>query len=244
MHNAYTKTVPGSAGAVLMIHGIAGSPNHFKPLLSVIPDSWSVYNILLDGHGKTVQDFSATSMEKWKQQVQTTVEDLLQQHEQLVIVAHSMGTLFSVQAALDHPQRIKGMLLMSIPLRPRVRFCAMIGGLCVALGKTTNNKTAAAMAAASSITPDRRLYRYLFWLPRFAELLQEIRRIRTLLPQLRVQTEVYLARNDELVSGRTARDLQNHPYIHSTLLRDSGHFSYSKEDMQQMCSCLEQLLNK
>lgn len=69
MHEEYIRKIPGSKMAVLMIHGIAGTPDHFKPFVSLFPDDWSVYNILLDGHGGGVKDFSATSMEKWKKQV-------------------------------------------------------------------------------------------------------------------------------------------------------------------------------
>ena len=38
-------------------------------LLSLVPDNISVYNVLLDGHGKGVKEFSKTSMKKWKKQI-------------------------------------------------------------------------------------------------------------------------------------------------------------------------------
>ena len=69
-HNEYIREVPGSDTVVFCIHGILGTPDQFNPLLNQIPEEWSVFNILLDGHGKKVQDFSGSSMQKWKGQVQ------------------------------------------------------------------------------------------------------------------------------------------------------------------------------
>ena len=43
-HSPYTRTGTGP-NAVLMIHGIAGSPGHFRDLVPVIPEAFSVYNI-------------------------------------------------------------------------------------------------------------------------------------------------------------------------------------------------------
>ena len=66
-HSEYIR-VNSSETAVLMIHGIAGTPAHFRELIPVIPEDWAVYNILLDGHGKNVEDFGRSSMQKWKDQ--------------------------------------------------------------------------------------------------------------------------------------------------------------------------------
>ena len=39
-HKEYVRIVEGSKNAVLMIHGIAGSPAHFRELLPVVPENW------------------------------------------------------------------------------------------------------------------------------------------------------------------------------------------------------------
>ena len=36
MHEEYIRDVPGSDTAVLFIHGILGTPNHFRRFLSLI----------------------------------------------------------------------------------------------------------------------------------------------------------------------------------------------------------------
>ena len=65
MHKEFIKEAEGANTAILMIHGIFGTPRHFDDIISLVPDNWSVYNILLDGHGKGVKEFSRTSMAKW-----------------------------------------------------------------------------------------------------------------------------------------------------------------------------------
>lgn len=226
--------------AVLLIHGIAGSPGHFRDLVPVIPEEFSVYNILLDGHNGTVADFSRTSMAKWKAQVKATLVKLFTCHEKVVIVAHSMGTLFAIQAAIDHPDKIPCLFLLSVPTRPWVRFSTACTAFRVALGNT--DPAANAMRGDTGIMLTKNVFKYLAWIPRMIELLQECRRIRTVLPQLRTPTLSFLSRTDELVSIRSCRDLEFHPYITNLILSDSGHFVYGKEDTAYLQSCLAKML--
>ena len=99
-HKPYIRQIPGSRCAVLMVHGIAGSPAQFRDLMPVIPEDWSVYNILLDGHGGTVQEFSRSDLDYWRLQVDIRIHELLANYEKILIVAHSMGTLFAIQSAI------------------------------------------------------------------------------------------------------------------------------------------------
>lgn len=230
MHSAYKRIVPGSKNAVLLIHGIAGTPAHFQPLLPLIPDDWSVHNLLLDGHGKRIEDFSATSMKKWKQQAAGALRQLLEQHDRVVIVAHSMGTLFAIDGAVTYPEKVSDLLLLAVPLRPRVSLAAMVGGMHIAMGRPEKHKTAMAMKAASSIDHDRRALQYIGWLPRMAELLVECRRVRRMLPCLPVKAYAYQSRVDELVSIGALKDLRKDTNICCHVLEDSGHFSYAEGD--------------
>ena len=227
--------------AVLLLHGIAGSPAHFRGLIPVIPEGFSVYAVLLDGHGGTVTDFSRSSMKKWKTQVQDTLAGLLARHEKVVIVGHSMGTLFAVQAAIDHPDRIPRLFLLNVPTRPWVRLSTCRTCLRVAFGKLDRPADRAMReATAMEITPW--LWQYIGWAPRMLELLRECRRVRKTLPRLRTKTFSFQSRTDELVSIRSCRDLENHPYITNWVLEGSGHFAYSPEDTAFLQSTLRDLL--
>lgn len=240
-HEPDVRFVPGSRFAVMLIHGIAGTPDHFDALIPVIPQDWSVYNILLDGHGQGVEEFGATSMKRWKKQVNNTLEALFEHHEQVVLVGHSMGTLFSIQAAIDHPDRISRLFLLAVPTRPRVQFTTAVAGVRLALGDNRWEKSRA-MENASSVKLDWRLWKYIPWVPRFWELLVECDRVRKLLPQLTVPCDAFQSENDELVAHLACRDLSGIDSITLNVLPNSGHFDYSEEDMAFLQSRLAQRL--
>ena len=68
-HSPFTRKGSGK-NAVLLIHCIAGSPGHFRELIPAIPETYSIYNILLDGHSGKAENLGRSSMKKWKAQVQ------------------------------------------------------------------------------------------------------------------------------------------------------------------------------
>ena len=241
-HNEYIRYIPGSKYALLMVHGIAGTPAHFRGLYPVIPEDWSVYNILLDGHSGTVMDFARSSMKKWKDQVEKQLAELLKKHQSVLILAHSMGTLFAIQAAIRHPDRIPGLFLLQVPLAPHLPLRTCISSLQVAFGRIKPGSPAEAMANGTALTLTPKLWQYLAWLPRFVELFREIAYTKKLLPKLAVPTRSYPSQNDELVSFRSLKYLEGHPYIANTLLPHSGHFAYSPEDLQILQTHLAEMI--
>ena len=240
-HSPYTRIGTGKH-AVLLIHGIAGSPGHFRDLVPVIPEEFSVYNILLDGHCGKVENFSRSSMAKWKTQVTATLSDLFARHEKVVIVAHSMGTLFAMQAAMDHPDRIPRLFLLNVPSRPWVRFSTWITCLQVAFGKL-DAPAAQAMGGETALELTPKLWKYIGWAPRMVELLAECCRTRKRIPQLSTPTVAFQSQADELVSIRSCKDLI-HPCIELAILTDSGHFVYGKEDTRLLRKKLLELLGE
>ena len=232
-HAPYYRVIPGSKNAVLLIHGICGSPAHFESLIPLIPEDWSVYNILLDGHGGTVEDFGKSSMKKWKSQAENMLEKILLAHQRVFAVGHSMGTLFAIQGAIDHPGRISGLFLLAVPLRINMPLSTMLTCLRVAWGNLRPDDAAArAMANDSGIQMTRKLWKYIPWAPRMLELLAECRRVRKILPGLQVRTLAFQSGRDELVSIRTAEDLGQNPAVQTVILEDSGHFAYGPDDQK------------
>ena len=240
-HSPYTRSGSGP-NAVLLLHGIAGSPGHFRDLIPIIPEPFSIYSILLDGHNGTVEDFGSSSMAKWKAQVQTTLAQLFSRHEKVVIVAHSMGTLFAIQAAITYPDRIPALFLLAVPTRPWVRFSTWITCLQVAFGKL-DRPAAQAMRGDTALELTPKLWKYIRWVPRMIELLQECGRTRKQLPQLHTKALAFQSRADELVSIRSCRDLASNPCIVNTVLEHSGHFVYSRTDTAHLQTKLLELLS-
>lgn len=243
-HREFVRHGRGSDKAVLLIHGILGTPRHFDRFLDVIPQEWSVYNILLDGHGGTVCDFAKTSMEKWKQQVGDTLQTICGKYSQVVIIAHSMGTLLSIEAAPRHPA-VKAMVLLNVPLVVRLTPAMAVRSIKVAMDKINEqDPLETATRDATSIETDKRLWRYVSWLPRFLELLKLCRQTVDRIPQIGTECYVFQSRKDELVSARSCRYLENEPKIRYAMLEDSCHFYYSGEDLDRIRACVGDVLEK
>lgn len=228
-HEEYIRIVPGSTGAVLLIHGILGTPDHFRDFLPLIPADWSVYNILLDGHGGRVEDFSHTSMKKWKAQVSNRLDSLTARYDRIILVAHSMGTLFAIQEAVSRPEKLAHLFLLQVPLRPRLQLRTACYSVLLPFGIVP--KKARDMLEDCSVVLDPRLWKYIGWIPRFLELFAECRATRRVLGELSVPCSAYQSHHDQLVSRRTVRDLEKHPHIHTVILPDSGHFRYRGNDL-------------
>lgn len=233
-HREYVRICPESDKAVLMIHGILGSPRHFDRFLDAIPDEWSVYNILLDGHGGDVSDFAHTSMEKWKLQVESQLRLMCRQYSTVVIIAHSMGTLLSIEAVSRHPH-VKAMILLNVPLIPRLTPSMAARSVKLALGKADENDVLEqATLAVAGVTLDKRLWRYIGWTPRFLELFKLCRQTRCRIPGIKIPCYVFQSREDELVSPSSDMYFTNQPGIEYTLMESSCHFYYSRTDMEKI----------
>ena len=138
-HSEYVRIAENKKTVCLMVHGIVGTPRYFDKLIPLLPKEWSIYNILLDGHGKEVSDFCKTSMKKWKKQVGSILEELAREYEEIFIFAHSMGTLLCMEAAERHSDKVKEMVLFAVPLCPLLKPQALYTSLKVIFKKVNSS---------------------------------------------------------------------------------------------------------
>ena len=242
IHQEYVRKVPGADTAVLFIHGIVGTPNHFTDLISLVelvPESWSVHNVLLDGHGGNADDFAATSMEKWKNQVRNTFDSLARTHRRVVIVAHSMGTLFALQLAVRFQEKIPFLFLLGVPLRPGVRLGMAVNSMRMVFGILPKEHI---LWKAAGVNTTPKVWKYIRWIPRFLELFREIGVTETQLSDLKVPCVAYQSRKDELVTNFTAPILRKSGVMEVCELPKSSHFYYTEEDKAKICKDLTQRL--
>ncbi len=241
-HQEYTRTVPGGDTALLCIHGIVGTPDHFDMLLPLVPETWSVYNVLLDGHGGSVKDFGATAMAKWKAQVGRIFRELCGQYDRVTIAAHSMGTLFAMELAEQRPEKVKFLFLMNVPLYVWLRPSGLLNNLRLTLGLVDEEdpwQTAA--RAATSVKLTNRLWEYVCWAPRYVELLRLIHRSRDLSQRVTVPCFAFQSSRDELVSNRSAKLLKKCSGVKTVILPDSGHYYYTPDDRKRILDAFEKL---
>lgn len=244
-HKEFVRILPQADTAVLMIHGIVGTPNHFRdliPLEVLVPREWSVYNLLLDGHGGEIEAFSGTSMEKWKQQTLAVFRELSRNHRRIFLVGHSMGTLLSLRLAEALPEKVCGLFLLACPLYVGLRPLGLLNCIKVAFGTINQeNPREASTLKACGVNADKRLWRYLGWLPRILELYGLMICTRRKLPQLKVPCLALQSDKDELVSNRTAKKLERAGTIRVVHLKDSSHFYYTDADAKTACDLFVQL---
>lgn len=243
MHREYKRIVDDASAGILLIHGITSTPNHFRDLIDLIPQDLSIHALLLDGHGKNVKDFSKTSMKKWEAQVAQAVEDMARSHQKIYILAHSLGTLLSIEQAVKNP-KITGMFLLASPLRIFVKPCMVPMALRFSRGTVpSDDPVAEGFAQSYSIQPDKNVFHYVGWIPRFLELFRKSRKTRKLISQIPCPTTVFQSQKDELVSMRSCKDLKNNPNITLGVLPLSGHCYYSPEDLVILRDSFSQFLS-
>lgn len=243
VHKEYIRIVSGAETAVLFIHGIVGTPNHFSRFIPLVPQSFSVYNILLEGHGRGVRDFAAASMGKWKKQVKRVVSELLATHNNIIIVAHSMGTLFAVREAVENSKRIKALFLLAAPLKLAIKPQMVKNSLKVLFDRIApNDKYALAAKHAYGIENDKRLWLYFGWIPRYMELFSEIKATRKIIPQLNTRTYLYQSRNDEMVALSSLKYLQSSDAVTVNILKNSSHYYYEENDYNYLLKEFKKLL--
>ncbi len=244
-HETRTRIAENSNTVVLLIHGILGTPHQFDILLPAIPHNCSFVNLLLDGHGGQVDDFAHSSMQKWEEQVRRTVDELAEKYERILIVGHSMGTLLAIENAVRLPEKIKGLFLISPPTRIGIKPLVFVNVFKVGLGfADENNPVDMAAKQAYSMPSDRRLWKYIGWIPRFLELFCKIAKTRKLLPDISVPILTLLCRKDELVSLRSAKDFADHPAASVQYLPASTHFTYSAADAEQIRKTFSSFFDK
>lgn len=237
------RIVPQSDTAVLFIHGIIGTPNYFNRFIPLIPEDWTVCNLLLDGHGKGIDDFAKTSMDKWKAQVEEKVNQLCDMHENIILIGHSMGTLFAIQQGIKNPDKIKALMLLAAPLKVSVK-PLMVTNIAKVFFNNIKDDDPMALATIDTygVDIDRRLWKYVTWVPRYLELFSEIKKTREMISKLNVPCYAFQSKKDETVSIDSCDYLNVNENIHTTVLEDSSHYYYNKNDYNLIVNQLTSLV--
>ena len=242
-HVEYKRVVENADKAVLFIHGIIGSPNHFRDLIPIVPENYSVYAMVTAGHCSTVSDFSHSSLEKWEQSVQTAVDELLNTHNELYIVGHSMGTLFAIEQAMKE-ERVKKIFCISVPIKVSVKARMIPMALKVYRKKIKDDDIITlALKECYGCTDDKNFFKYFGWIPRFLDLFKIIKRVRKNLDKLHTPCVAFQSVPDELVSPESIKILQNESDIRVVSLEKSTHFYYESSEMKFLQEEFKKFLN-
>ena len=178
-------------------------------------------------------------MHKWETQAARAVDELCRTHDEIYIVAHSMGTLFAMEQALRQP-KVKKLFLLAVPITVGVkpRMAATAAKLYFGRVREDDLFTLAARDCCG-IQLSKNPLPYLRWVPRFLELFQKIHDTRQILGQLQTPCIAFQSTLDELVSPRSIPYLKKHSSIQVEVLPDSTHFYYAPEDKKRMLQAFD-----
>lgn len=231
-HREYKRNVEGSRRAYLFVHGIVGTPNHFVDIIDMVPEDVTLWNIILDGHCGKVRDFAKTSLKKWEAQIAAVVDELSSTHEEIYVVAHSLGALLTIKEALKNPKIVR-MFFLQPALVPCVKW-----GIVKTVLKIFFNyiKPDDAVIAASQrcygIEISRNLFGYIGWIPRFVELFVKARRTVHLLKDLKTPCVAFMSKKDEVVAQASGKILRRYSIVKVFDMEKSGHFYYDPKDVE------------
>ena len=121
---------------------------------------------------------------------------------------------------------------MAVPLKIRPKPSMVANALKVSFDKIKpTDKMGLAAKKAYGLQPDRKLWRYIGWIPRYLELFREIRSVRKIIKDLTVPCEVFQSSNDEIVSLRTNQTLTSNTNVKLHSLNKSSHYYYDPDDL-------------
>ncbi len=249
MSNHKTSVLlPDADTAVLFIHGIVGSPAHFRQVIDLesrVPKHWSFVNVCLPGHGGSVMDFAGSSMNQWRDYVQTVFSELASTHRQVVLIGHSMGTLFALQLAVQYPERVGGLLLLQCPLQVGLRWFGVLNLIRLPFGWIKpENTLGSAMLVACGVRTERNIFKYSTWIPRILELFSEIHRTNQQLSRLTTPAIAFQSLRDELVSNRSSRLLRRSAWVRVLEFEDATHFYYPEPMKARIYQGFDDIIQK
>lgn len=238
----YAFHYPGGPTAVLLIHGLTGTPAELKLVAKgLVRAGYSVYGVQLAGHCGSEADLLATGWKDWLASALEAFDRIRRDHDTVFVGGLSMGALLSLQVAAHRPDQVAGCLLYSPTMFydgwsiPRASVIIHIAILC-GLGRffrfrenfpygIKDDRLRARVQAA--MESGRSEEAGLLYMPgrSLGQLLYMIRDLKGRLPSLRMPAIVLHAREDDVTSIRNASYLAANlgGNVEKVLLENSYH---------------------
>jgi carboxylesterase len=112
------ETKPKRTKGVLFIHGFTSTPQVFIPYAKMfLNHGYSIHACRLAGHGTSPAHLASTNAADWYISAREAYRVLQEEVDDVIIVAHSLGTLFAVILSSLFP--IDSLILLSSPIKVR-----------------------------------------------------------------------------------------------------------------------------
>mgnify|MGYP001579293434 CR=1 FL=1 len=187
---------------VAFIHGIFSSPSHYKDLIEQFTElDYSIYAISLHPHSDNPREYLKLHKDSWIEQVNDTLDLLLNKYENVYIISHSLGGLLSIE--YEHINQIKKLVLWAPALKPRLTFKSIQIGL-ANMNKPQSDEYLEFCRTKGSVSP-RNIAERAFLLKPSLHLLYNIKNARKKLKNVHIPTLVIVSKNDESVQFSTGK---------------------------------------
>jgi len=111
-HEAFT--LHGGNQAALLIHGFPGTPAEMRPIADVLhQEGWSIHAPLLPGFGTQIETLAERKQGEWAQAIRTTLNDMQQTYDTVILVGLSMGGALAIEAAAKSDTILDGLVLLA-----------------------------------------------------------------------------------------------------------------------------------
>ena len=221
-----------------------GSPNQFPELITVAQShNFATAALLLPGHGDTPTHFGTSTFEQWQNHVNSEINRFSCEYKNIWLVGHSMGGLLALNASVDSPDNIRGILTLATPFTmPKASMRSVKAAIKQLFGKKDNPAKAKYLSGSSvELTPSL-LWN---WHKPTNELKELMTTARMNLPVINIPITAVYSKADETthISGLDVlRDELNNTLLTPVVLTKSLHAYYPKDEQLIINEALLQLI--
>jgi carboxylesterase len=184
----------GGPIGVLLCHGFTGSPASMRPWADYLAERGaSVVLPRLPGHGTTLQDMTRTRWVDWYAEDQRELLDLADRCTDVFVMGLSMGGTLALRLAEQHPEVVRGLVLVNASLRSDNKAMAVLPVLKSFVPAIKGVSNDIAMPGQDELAYDRTPLKPLYSLTKLWRI------VRDDLPQVKAPMLVYRSAQDHVV---------------------------------------------
>jgi carboxylesterase len=107
-------TVGSGSTAILLVHGINDSPACYHKVAPALAEQGFTCRVMrMPGFAKPIPEYAKATRHQWVSAVNNEVKALRQDHDRVVIVAHSLGAAVTIAYLLENPDAVDAVVLIA-----------------------------------------------------------------------------------------------------------------------------------
>lgn len=244
IHKAVLRKCKEADTAILMTHGIFGSPNQFTDMGEYFFEKgYTTQTLLLPGHGGTTKDFAETRAYMWRAYLKVAAQKLKETHKNIVLMGHSMGGLLSIEAAKDIG--CCALILIGTPTSINTSLTSARTAHKSVIGDNVDGNEED-MVKLYSVDPPK-AWEALSWSHPLMDLVEMCREITTFLPDINIPVLISQCNKDTTIGLESLNKLAtglNKNVVEAVILENSNHSHFIPEERAILISRIESFLQR